>query len=152
MKTLYAFIMIAFFLVSACSSADITLMGVKKMKWSSSEKNGNLTKQKVSQKKGIYDMGNDQGGVIYGQVISDDPDLASRSQVSFTIQSEDYTQEKWTTFFADAQGHFRIENLPANTYKVAVTQVHALLTVKQDIEIGLSQPEVEVILHLYPTN
>lgn len=151
MKAVYILIILGFFFFSACTSTDITLMGVKKMKWTASEKSG-LTKQQVTHKQGIYNTGNEQGGVIYGRVISEDPSLASRSLISFTKQSEDYTKEKWQTFYADAQGHFRIENLPANTYKVAVTNVHALLTVKQDVEIGLSQPEVEVILHLYPTN
>lgn len=152
MRKIYLFIVLMIWFFVSCTSTDVTVMGVKKLSWSASDGAKTTISPQSGSVPGVYDAGSPGAGLIYGQVISPDSSLVPRAQVAFAVVKKDYTNEQWHTFHTDHNGFFRIENLPFETYKLAATQVHALLTVKPDVEIDSSRREIRVVLKIFPTN
>lgn len=137
------------FLLSACSSAEISVLGVKEFQFN--DTGDAVSSPKITSKSdGILQYAKEGPGQIQGKLISNDSALVVYALVSICEKKEDYRQEVWQNFYADKHGNFKILNIPYGNYKLASSNVNAYLSVKNDVEIHEGKSNLNITIELKP--
>ncbi|MCF8229594.1 MAG: hypothetical protein K9G58_06035 [Bacteroidales bacterium] len=134
-KLINAFLILPILCFFACSSAEVSLLGVKTYELTGAKED--MAAPKVVEKsKGILEYSNTGPGEIIGQIISADTSLRRYALVSITEKKADYRDEQWRNFYANKHGKFRIFNIPYGEYKLASSNVDAYLSVQDPVLIN----------------
>jgi hypothetical protein len=139
---------ILIFLLASCSSADVTVLGLKKYHLQKKKGAKNLQVTQDKSARAIYLYSENGEGEILGQVVCKDSSQTNYALVSIAAIKQNWQEESWKNYRSNKYGRFQIKNIPYGKYKLASCNDNTLLTVKDSIDISLAWPQINIEIEI----